>query len=147
MTTLLSSVISLQLCTCPSASIGNLPIYPFRYHCYFGHRIAYERVQDALLPSFASHWGLYIVNIIISHYKEDLRAIRQISRSLSETGFSGFFNQTFPASFCESLIVVVDTIIYRTTIALQVFLPFHRWLGCLKNINIRNVSKHVVTHI
>lgn len=147
MTTLLSSVISLQLCTCPSASIGNLPIYPFRYHCYFGHRIAYERVQDALLPSFASHWGLYIVNIIISHYKEDLRAIRQISRSLSETGFSGFFNQTFPASFCEPLIVVVGIIIYRTTIALPVFLPFHRWLGCLKNINIRNVSKHVTTHI
>ena len=90
--------------------------------------------------------GLF-VNIIISHYKEDLRAIRQISRSLSETGFSGFFNQTFPASFCEPLIVVVGTIIYRTTIALPVFLPFHRWLGCLKNINIRNVSKHVTTHI
>ena len=90
---------------------------------------------------------VYIVNIIISHYKEDLRATRQISRSLSETGFSGFFNQTFPASFCEPLIVVVGIIIYRTTIALPVFLPFHRWLGCLKNINIRNVSKHVITHI
>ena len=50
--------------------------------------------------------GLF-VNIIISHYKEGLRAILQISRSLFETGFSGFFNQTFPASFCESLIVVV----------------------------------------
>ena len=147
MTTLLSSVISLQLCTCPSASIGNLPIYPFRYHCYFGHRIAYERVQDALLPSFASHGSISSISLFHT-IKEDLRAIRQISRSLSETGFSGFFNQTFPASFCEPLIVVVNTIIYRTTITLPVFLPFHRWLGfCLKKINIRNVSKHVITHI
>lgn len=146
MTTLLSSVISLQLCTCPSASIGNLPTYPFRYHCYFGHRIAYERVQDALLPSFASHGSISSISLFHT-IKKTFRAIRQISRSLSETGFSGFFNQTFPASFCEPLIVVVGTIIYRTTIALPVFLPFHRWLGCLKNINIRNVSKHVVTHI
>lgn len=84
--------------------IDTSPTYPFRYHCYFGHRIAYERVQDALLPSFASHWGLYIVNIIISHYKEDLQATRQISRSLFETGISGFFIRLFLRRFANRLL-------------------------------------------
>ena len=108
--------------------IDTPPTYPFRYHCCMSAQDRVGTSPGRITAILRLSW-VYIVNIIISHYKEDLRAIRQISRSLSETGFSGFFNQTFPASFCDPLIVVVGTIIYRTTIALPVFLPFHRWLG------------------
>lgn len=111
--------------------IDTSPTYPFRYHCYFGHRIAYERVQDALLPSFASHGSISSISLFHT-IKKTFGQHAKISRSLFETGFSGFLS--------DYSCVVLRTV-YHGGIdyhlphhyRLPVFLPFHRWLGCLKN--------------
>lgn len=145
MTTLLSSVISLQLCTCPSASIGNLPIYPFRYHCYFGHRIAYERVQDALLPSFASHGSISSISLFHIIKKTFGRYAK----------FHGHFLKQDSQAFLSDYSCVVLRAVYCG--GRNYHLPHHYHPSGLpaispmarlsKKINIRNVSKHVVTHI
>lgn len=82
--------------------IDTSPTYPFRYHCYFGHRIAYERVQDALLPSFASHGSISSISLFHT-IKKTFGQHAKIFRSLFETGFSGFFIRLFLRRFANRL--------------------------------------------